>query len=511
MVIPAQADQLQTPTNWGDAHWIWSSEDLDEDGLASAQNVWMDFRRDFTLNSIPEQAELNIAVDSKYWLYVNGKEVIWEGGVKRGPNPDDTYYDTVDIKDYLVTGKNTIAIETWYWGHDAGHIVDSGSGGLLASSNLTDTNTGKLVETGDGQWWSMKNPANLHDAQATANYIPESSTIYDGALAIDWIDPDYIPSEENGWNLATIVGEDKNDPGYAGDGPWNDLIERPIPQWKDYGRTELELTPVDGFAAQTNVKPISDLGVQSDTYSIQSDLQLTTYNTPYGKAANATFVFGAKSDLDYYEATIDCLDYLNGGDTANLSISHSGIPVQTVDISDVITPENYKELIQLKLDVANEEQATLSLNGTTVATIDANLASNQMSFGYQGYLVLGYARSCVTVKQLTISDTTGIVYQTDFSEESDAEFFPAAKINNGLEITTMVFYSYYSYDGQKYEARLPYNAQMVPYIILDEGTEAGKQIKIYSDTYDQSKERITYITKAGTQEYEAKNWIEVIK
>ena len=71
----------------------------------------------------------------------------------------------------------------------------------------------------------------------------------------------------------------------------------------------------------------------------------------------------------------------------------------------------------------------------------------------------------------------------------------------------MVFYSYYSYDGQKYEARLPYNAQMVPYIILDEGTEAGKQIKIYSDTYDQSKERITYITKAGTQEYEAKNWI----
>ena len=80
------------------------------------------------------------------------------------------------------------------------------------------------------------------------------------------------------------------------------------------------------------------------------------------------------------------------GDTANLSISHSGVPVQTVDISDVITPENYKELIQLKLDVANEEQATLSLNGTTVATIDANLASNQMSFGYQGYLVLGYAK-----------------------------------------------------------------------------------------------------------------------
>ncbi len=136
MVIPAQADQLQTPTNWGDAHWIWSSEDLDENGLASAQDVWMDFRRDFTLDSIPEQAELNIAVDSKYWLYVNGKEVVWEGGVKRGPNPDDTYYDTVDITDYLVTGKNTIAIETWYWGHDSGHILNSGSGGLLVSSQF---------------------------------------------------------------------------------------------------------------------------------------------------------------------------------------------------------------------------------------------------------------------------------------------------------------------------------------------------------------------------------------
>ena len=70
------------------------------------------------------------------------------------------------------------------------------------------------------------------------------------------------------------------------------------------------------------------------------------------------------------------------------------------------------------------------------------------------------------------------LYTKLISVKNRMQNFPSSKINNGLEITTMVFYSYYSYDGQKYEASFQYMQQMVPYIILDEGTEAGKQIKI---------------------------------
>ena len=37
-----------------------------------------------------------IAVDSKYWLYINDEAVIREGGVKRGEKPDSIYYDEID-------------------------------------------------------------------------------------------------------------------------------------------------------------------------------------------------------------------------------------------------------------------------------------------------------------------------------------------------------------------------------------------------------------------------------
>lgn len=60
---------------------------------------------------------LHIAADTKYWLYVNGNLAVFEGGLKRGPNPNGTYYDEVNIP-YLLfqNGKNTIAILALYLG-----------------------------------------------------------------------------------------------------------------------------------------------------------------------------------------------------------------------------------------------------------------------------------------------------------------------------------------------------------------------------------------------------------
>ena len=75
----------------------------------------MDFRRDFTLAEVPESAELRIAADSKYYLYVNGEQVVYEGGLNRA-NTAYTYYDVVDVADYLVEGANSFAVLLWYWG-----------------------------------------------------------------------------------------------------------------------------------------------------------------------------------------------------------------------------------------------------------------------------------------------------------------------------------------------------------------------------------------------------------
>lgn len=63
------------------------------------------FCKQADVDKVPGQAIARIAVDSKYWLWINGEPVVFEGGLKRGPNPTDTYYDEIDIAPWLKQGK----------------------------------------------------------------------------------------------------------------------------------------------------------------------------------------------------------------------------------------------------------------------------------------------------------------------------------------------------------------------------------------------------------------------
>ena len=74
------------------AHWI-TADDL----LVNKPNTWIEFRKDFSLKKKPKKAEAKIAADTKYWLWVNGELAVFEGGLKRGPNRTDSYYDVVDL------------------------------------------------------------------------------------------------------------------------------------------------------------------------------------------------------------------------------------------------------------------------------------------------------------------------------------------------------------------------------------------------------------------------------
>ena len=89
----------------------------------------MAFRKTFTLNGVPASALAHIAVDSKYWLWINGKLVVREGALKRGPTPNDTYFDEVNLAPYLLPGVNTVAVLVDYWGQGGFSSRDSGQGG----------------------------------------------------------------------------------------------------------------------------------------------------------------------------------------------------------------------------------------------------------------------------------------------------------------------------------------------------------------------------------------------
>lgn len=189
-------------------------------------NSWIAFRKDITLNKVPSAAITQIAADTKYWLWINGEMVVFEGGLKRGPNPNDTYYDEIDLSSYLKKGKNQIALLLWYFGKEGYSHKDSGKAGVIFQMQA-----GKNQIVSDSSWISRIHTAYETALEPAPNWrLPESNIRFIAEKDITgWQTmaynkaPGFTPSKEiGGW----------------GDAPWNDLVKRPIPFWKDFGIKE---------------------------------------------------------------------------------------------------------------------------------------------------------------------------------------------------------------------------------------------------------------------------------
>ena len=87
LLYTAVAYLLSVPSDNKEAQIITTSEEL-------ADGDWQCFHKEFDLRST-EGVELRIAADTKYWLWVNDKLVVREGGLKRGPTPKDSYCDVL--------------------------------------------------------------------------------------------------------------------------------------------------------------------------------------------------------------------------------------------------------------------------------------------------------------------------------------------------------------------------------------------------------------------------------
>lgn len=189
----------------------------------NATNSWICFQKEFNIKVVPARASARIAADSKYWLWINGKLIVLEGAVKRGPNPRDTYYDEVDIAPYLKSGHNVLSALVWYFGKEGFSYNPSGSGALLF-----DCETGEFTLKSDASWKSIMHPSYYTPLRPDPNFrLPESSIGFDARYDIaGWESGDYPPCKH--WAAARIVGKE-------GDAPWNKLHHRVIPLWKDFG------------------------------------------------------------------------------------------------------------------------------------------------------------------------------------------------------------------------------------------------------------------------------------
>ena len=189
----------------------------------------MAFRKTFTLSSDPIEARTYIAVDSKYWLYINGSLVIFEGGLKRGPNPLDTYIDRLDISSHLRAGVNTIAVLVWYFGKSGSSHLDSGQGGLLVESRIvTDDAIVDIVS--DNTWKAIPHPGFGIDSSGTQPnpVLSESNIYYNAGNALSMDNWNASGFDDSLWEQATEKGP-------AGGPPWNEFKPRPIPFFKYSG------------------------------------------------------------------------------------------------------------------------------------------------------------------------------------------------------------------------------------------------------------------------------------
>jgi hypothetical protein len=233
------------PSNSWKASWISTVENQSE------TNTWLAYRKLITIESVPKQAFAKIAVDSKYWLWINEVMVVFEGGLKRGPNPTDTYYDEIDIAPFLKKGTNIIALQLWYFGKDGFSHKSSGKAALLF-----DCQAQAFQLLSDGSWQCSLLKAYKTCDEPKPNFrLPESSILFDARNDI------------GNWQSDTAVHLGESSViAHAGDYPWNKLIKRPIPQWKDYSLKPME-------------KPVIISSAEYDTliYSLKYNTQFTPF------------------------------------------------------------------------------------------------------------------------------------------------------------------------------------------------------------------------------------------
>ena len=124
-----------------DAIWI------KENGVA----VWAAFSKDIFLSQDEDAAAFDVACDTYYWLWVNGKEIVWEGSLKRGVTPDAGFYDHVELNGVFKAGKNNVSILVRHLGDDGYSHKDSGHGGLVVEGTIGDLSFGT-----DNTWKAKK-------------------------------------------------------------------------------------------------------------------------------------------------------------------------------------------------------------------------------------------------------------------------------------------------------------------------------------------------------------------
>lgn len=203
------------------AQEVWKARWIGKQECRSEANSWLAFKKEVNVSEVPNEMVARIAADSKYWLWINDSLAVFEGGLKRGPSPGDTYYDEIDIAPFLRKGENCLSVLVWHFGRNGFSHADSGVAGLLFEAKAPG-----FEILSDKTWKATVYKAYGTAGEPEANYrLPESNLSFDARKDItNWRSPS-APRLGRAMELPVIVGEP----------PFGTLVKRPIPMWKCTG------------------------------------------------------------------------------------------------------------------------------------------------------------------------------------------------------------------------------------------------------------------------------------
>jgi alpha-L-rhamnosidase len=196
------------------ARWLWPG------GFTYLVNSFAQFRKDFTLETVPKKAPFAITADQHYRLWVNGRYVT--RGPARGYQ-ESWPFDEVDLAPYLQRGANWIAVEAYNPGISTFRYLHRTAAGLLCAGRW-----GKMLLVSDATWQARRGPAQREHTARLSLQLDFQEHIDAAADDRSWIT---APTAPTGW-----TNDRKH---YCGDGkeavafsrpPWDAVEPRGIPQ-----------------------------------------------------------------------------------------------------------------------------------------------------------------------------------------------------------------------------------------------------------------------------------------
>lgn len=189
--------------------WIWIDN--------SNKDIFVAFRKTFTLSSIPTSAIASLACCDKGYLYVNGKLVVVDAPSKAGMTTVDLYYQNYDLKEYLKVGENVLTFVINYIGSSSKSQRENVQGGLLFELPLGDQTIvsdssfkAKLLQEYENKETLGDNYPNYED---NSKFVSEKNVYYNSTKSVgDFTLEDF---DDSSWESAKLMG-------YPNEEPYND-------------------------------------------------------------------------------------------------------------------------------------------------------------------------------------------------------------------------------------------------------------------------------------------------